>query len=150
QNRSGDRRHLARHIPAFDASNLLLAIQDRHESSSRPAATSRSLSPFIFSRSYDLAGVCARWLAFTARVIISRNSQRYCDVLDHAPACQSRSQRTPVRAQQLGPAVVAIIGVRPIPRRSSLILAAEDRTGLHSDNLQYRPCKCLGDSIFTS
>ena len=58
---------------------------------SRPTCASRSLSPFIFSRSYDLAGVCARRLAFTAGVIISRNSQRYCDVLDHAPARQSRS-----------------------------------------------------------
>ena len=60
QDRSRDRRYFARHRLAFDASDLLLAIQDRHAGSSRPTAATRSLSPFIFSRSYDLAGdLCA-------------------------------------------------------------------------------------------
>ena len=92
QDRSRYRGHFARHNPAFDASDLFLAIPDWHASASRPAAN--IARPFTILSFHDFMTwpgfVRVGWPLLVGSLFLAIPSA-IVTYSDHAPACQSSS-----------------------------------------------------------
>ncbi len=99
QDRGGDSSDIARCPLTGDASDLLVAIQNRHARSARTASEPHRFSPSGVGRFHALGSVRARGVAALAGITLPGGAQRSRHLRRYAHARAPLSQRSIVPAE---------------------------------------------------